>query len=140
MFRMVICCGGGMSSSSLVNNMNKQVKERGMESEVSIQFQPFHDLEAHIDEFDVALLCPHLLHSAKQKVEAGLYTTLPLYMIPPRMYGLMNFDELYEDALDIVEIFKKNPVNLCHFEGEESVLSIKRMVSFRKFSKINRTK
>lgn len=132
MFRMVICCGGGMSSSSLVSNMNKQLHEMHMEEQVSVAFCPFYDLVRHKSEYDVALLCPHLLHSAKRQIEEGLFNDLPLYMIPPRMYGLMNFQYLYEDALDIVELFKQNPINLCHFENEENVLAIKRIVSHRR--------
>jgi PTS system cellobiose-specific IIB component len=76
MLRIAICCGGGFSSSTMAEHLNKQLRERHLEDEVFLEFIPFANLYGDDSAFvtnvkrdrqsevDVALLCPHLEFSA----------------------------------------------------------------------------
>lgn len=128
MFRICVCCGGGLSSSFLAKNLTKGIKEAGLESEVEIEFRPFSDSHDVADSFDVLMLCPHLRYQIAGYLEKH-DTNLPntaLYVIPAQMYGLMEIKEMYRDALDIYEIFKKEGGHPTHFPNEEQASLIKR--------------
>ena len=59
MLRMVICCGGGMSSSVISVQIKKAIEDKGWEDEISVAFMPLLFLVKHQEEFDIAMLCPH---------------------------------------------------------------------------------
>ncbi len=131
MINIVICCGGGFSSSALATRMQKELVQEGMDNEYHISFRPFHDLKEQHDDVDVAMLCPHLLHNARSFAsEEDL--NFPLYMIPTRIYGLMNCQTIVEDAVDIIDVFNKKHENLAHFEGEDNPLTNPRTRSYRR--------
>ncbi|MCF0114032.1 MAG: PTS sugar transporter subunit IIB [Erysipelotrichaceae bacterium] len=135
MIKCAICCGGGFSSSALMNNLKRQISEKGLENEISYEFRPFHDLAKSIEEgncdFDVVMCCPHLKNSVF-KVVKNLKVEVPLYILPPRMYGLVSIEELYEDAQDIVRIYAEKHENPFFFPGEENILRSQRVKSYRK--------
>lgn len=135
MIRIIICCGGGFSSSALATRMQKELVNRGMDNEYNIVFRPFHDLAEKHDDCDVAMLCPHLLHGAKRYIEEN-DVDFPIYMIPTRIYGLMTVDTIVEDAEDIIAIYKEKHENLAHFEGEDNPLLNHRTVSYRRTHKL----
>jgi len=56
---------------------------------------------------------------------------IPIYILPPKMYGLMNIKELTLDVIDIIDLYNKNKVNPIHFPGEENTMSITRYVAYR---------
>lgn len=135
MIRIAICCGGGMSSSVLSVKMNQQIKELHWEDKVSIKYMPIVFLLDHLNEFDIAMLCPHLLYTAKEIVEK-CDIHIPLYIIPARIYGLMDAEALFEDAFDILKLFPTNNENPIHFPNEK-FLETKRNTSYRRWLKRN---
>ena len=44
MLRIANCCGGGFSSSTMAAHLDKQLKEKGLEDEVFLEFIPFSAL------------------------------------------------------------------------------------------------
>lgn len=135
MLRMVICCGGGMSSSVISVQVKKAIQEKGWEDEISVAFMPLVFLEKHQEEFDIAMLCPHTMYYAQQMTDKNKIQ-LPLYVIPARLYGSMNLEYLREDAEDIMEIYAKTKENPLHFPGEK-FLEVKRNTSHRRWIKKN---
>ena len=146
MLKIVISCGGGMSSSALCKHMEEQIKERGLENEVRIAFVPFPLLMSKKEEaafplqgnnqpneFDIAMLCPHLryyaINAAKAK-ESNL--RIPMYILPTLMYGRMELQDLMEDAQDLLELYKDSDEILYHFP-EEDFLERKRNTSHRRW-------
>lgn len=129
MLRIAICCGGGFSSSALANHLEKDVTELGLKKEVEFVFIPFVHLAQRQDEVDVAMLCPHLDWASKQHAKEF---HIPICIIAPKLYGLMPARDFIEDAQDIIEIYKKNPVNPTHFEDEPRPLAVTRMTSHRR--------
>ena len=41
LLKMLLCCGGGFSSSYVVERMKKEIRENQLENEVFIEFSPF---------------------------------------------------------------------------------------------------
>ena len=95
LLKILICCGGGFSSSYVTTRMQKQIKENHLENQVQIDFSPFSLMHEVIDQYDVVMCCPHLLMDIKLHFKD---TGVPLYVLPPRMYGLMKLTEIVDDA------------------------------------------
>ena len=103
MIKILLCCGGGFSSSAIAVRMQKEIKERNLQDRYSITFLPFGLGLKRLDEFDVVILCPHLkveLDKAKKKMKIDK----PMYLLPPKMYGLMKFEEIDEDVEDVIDM------------------------------------
>lgn len=129
MIRILLCCGGGFSSSYVAERMKKEIIENQMQEEVLIEFSPFSIALERINEFDIMVCCPHLNIYVKQLVEKQ-DIPIPIYILPPRMYGRMEIKEIYQDALDILNIFSTTHINPVHFPDEENVLRITRQCAY----------
>lgn len=129
MIKILLCCGGGFSSSYVAERMKKEIIENHMQEQAMIEFSPFSITLEKINEFDIMVCCPHLNIYVKQLVEKQ-DVPIPIYILPPRMYGKMEIKEIYQDAIDIIEIYSKNHSNPVHFPGEENVLRITRQCAF----------
>ena len=130
MIRILVCCGGGFSSSYITEKMKKDIVEYGMDEEVSIEFLPFSLVLEKIDEVDIVVCCPHLNIYVKQLV--GKHSLdKPIYILPPRMYGHMDIREIYQDAVDLIALFKQGMPNPVHFEGEENILRVQRICAYK---------
>lgn len=134
MLNVVICCGAGMSSSYLTQRLQKEVKQRGLENEVSFDFFSLeigkNEAAEVLKNYDVAMCCPHLkivINELCKKHDL----TCAMYIFPPKMYGTLYFDEVYQDAKDVYEAFQKTHMNPFHFPGEENPLKIKRCEAYR---------
>ena len=111
MLRMVICCGGGMSSSVISVQIKKAIEDKGWEDEISVAFMPLLFLVKHQEEFDIEMLCPHTMHHAQEMARKN-EIQLPMYVIPARLYGSMNLEYLREDAEDILKIYAETKENI----------------------------
>lgn len=131
MLRIVICCGGGMSSSVLSTHMQQQIEEKGWQDEVSVDYKALPFLKKYQADYDIAMLCPHLQYYAIQMAEAG-ELDIPMYVIPARIYGTMDIASIYEDAVDILKVKEHTTENPLHFPGER-LLETKRNISHRKW-------
>lgn len=137
MLKVLICCAGGMSSSFASKRMQKEIEEKGLKDQVVFDFSPFpsthaDNCEEKLNAYDVAMCCPHLLANVKKVSSDHPNITCALYIMPPKMYGTLFFDELYQDAQDILKEFQKTKQNPFNFEGEENALRIDRMNSYRR--------
>lgn len=131
MLRILICCGGGFSSSALAGKVDKEIKANNIEEEVSISFSPFSIAHERVDDFDVIMCCPHLKFAVNNLAKNKIQNNVPIYILPPRMYGTMELEEVVQDAKDVIEKFKMNPKNPVSFDGEENVMKITRFKSYR---------
>ena len=130
MIRIMICCGGGFSSSALAVKVQKEIKEKGLEDKVFMDFCPFAIANERMDEFDVIMCCPHLKYAIPEYNQKYIKNRIPVYVLPPKMYGTMIIEELYQDAIDILEAFKERPQNPFYFPGEENILKVKRTCAY----------
>ena len=145
MIRIAICCGGGFSSSTMAAHLNKQLKEKGLEDEVFLEFIPFGNLYGggevafssgvmtdRQDEVDVALLCPHLEYPAKTAVKEGKIR-IPLFILPMRMYGRVDIENFVEEAEDVLELWNNGTPNVVTFPDEPRSMTAPRTVSHRRW-------
>ena len=130
MIRILLCCCGGFSSSAIASRMDKEIKEKNLEEKYSIEFLPFGLGLKELDRFEVVILCPHL----KVELDKALKNQTinkPLYLLPPKMYGLMKFDEIIVDIEDVMKMYQEHPVVPVKFPGEDNLLRITRGVAYR---------
>ena len=144
MLRIAICCGGGFSSSTMASHLNRQLKAKHLEEDVFLEFIPFANLYGDDSAFitktkrerqtevDVALLCPHLEFDAKRAVEAGKLN-IPIFLLPMRLYGLVDVENLIEEAEDVLELWNNGTPNIVTFPDEPRSIMAKRTVSHRRW-------
>lgn len=131
MLRMLVCCGGGFSSSHMAEKMKKEIIAKQKQDEVYVEFAPFSiACREKIKDFDIMLCCPHLFIAVKNFIKEA-NPSIPLYLLPPRIYGTMILEEVMQDAYDLIKIYQNTHMNPTHFPGEESVMRIKRAKAYR---------
>lgn len=129
MLRIAICCGGGFSSSALAAHLEKETKEKNLGERVSFIFIPIDHLLDRMNEVDIAMVCPHM--EWKVRSDAPKYT-IPVTIIPPRLYGLMPATDFIDDAEDLYELWKNGAENMVTFPDEPRPLQVKRTTSHRR--------
>lgn len=97
MKKIMLCCNAGMSTSLLVQKMQKNAQERGLD--VEIVAYPITEAMEHIDEAGCILLGPQVsyLKSEYEKV-----VNVPITVIPMMDYGRMNAPKIIDDALALL--------------------------------------
>lgn len=129
MLKIGIVCGGGFSSSYLAQKLQKECEEKGFSDRASFIFIPELHLLDRQNEIDIAMVCPHMEWNVNHIKEQF---TIPVTIIPPRLYGLMPVRDFVEDAEDIMELWKKGKKNIVTFEDEPRPLAVKRVTSHRR--------
>ena len=115
MLRIAICCGGGFSSSTMAAHLNRQLEEKGLQ-----------------DEVDVALCCPHLEFPAKDATKQGKLR-IPVFILPMRLYGQINIEQVVEEAEDVLELWNNGVPNPIVFPDEPRSMTATRNVSHRRW-------
>lgn len=136
MLRVLLCCMGGFSSSAMVEHVKAEISKSEYADKVAIEFYPFELAYEKLGEVDAIMTCPHLKYSVPKFVEK-YHPEIPLYVLPPKLYGAMTPKSIYEDITDVIEGFKKDGRNPWCFPGEESNLKIQRRVSHREWEENN---
>ncbi|MBR3349837.1 MAG: hypothetical protein IKG55_07160 [Solobacterium sp.] len=131
MLKIMITCGAGFSSSALVNHLNKDAKEKGLDVEFVFRPFDFGGIGDMVNNVDIVMLCPHLAHNARDL--AAKYPNVPFYVIPTRLYGMMATEAFFEDAEDVIAEWKETGMNPFHFPGEQTAIFVKRTVSHRRY-------
>lgn len=130
MIKILLCCGGGFSSSALAANIEKAIVEYNMKNNFYIEFSPFGLVKEKMDDFDIVVCCPHLRFDVKKMIDT-LQPDKPIYILPPRMYGNLSITELSLDAIDAISLYNETKINPVHFPGEENTIRITRNVAYR---------
>ena len=130
MIRIAICCGGGFSSSALAKHLELETAEKDLGERAEFVFIPIYRLLSEMERVDVAMVCPHMEFHVRQN--ASKYT-IPVTIIPPRLYGLMPAADFIEDAEDILELWKNGVPNMVTFPEEPRPLAVRRMTSHRRW-------
>ena len=93
--KIMLCCNAGMSTSLLVQKMQKEAAARGMDA--SIEARPMNEAMDHINEADVILLGPQIGY-AKGDFEKAVAGRIPVTVIPMVDYGRMNAPKILDDV------------------------------------------
>ncbi len=81
-------CAAGMSTSMLINKMREAAKEKGMDDDIVAY--PISELEAKVDECDVALLGPQVGFQIEKAKSICEPKGIPVEVIPSADYGMVN--------------------------------------------------
>ncbi len=92
---IMLCCNAGMSTSLLVQKMQKEAADRGMD--VTIVARPMNEAMDHIGEANVILLGPQIGY-AKGDFEKAAAGRCPVTVIPMVDYGRMNAPKILDDV------------------------------------------
>lgn len=97
---ILLCCSVGMSTSLLVNKMEKAAVEQGLN--VKIQAVATKEVRNHIDEVDVILLSPQVRYQLNDIKKIGDDKGVPVNTINPMHYGTCNGKEVLRTALQLI--------------------------------------
>ena len=135
MLKIVICCGARMSSSFLAQRLQNEVVSRGLEEVYSVSFYPLEmtgveNAKENLEQYDVAMCCPHLKIEVNKIARLFPDLDCALYIMPPKMYGTLIFDEVIKDAQDVYEGYKESHMIPFHFPNEDNPLKVKRSKAY----------
>lgn len=88
-----------------------------------------------MQDYDVVIVCSHIKYILLEFIKKYGHLGILMYVFSTRMYGNMKAEEVYEDAIDIIEGYKETKMNPWYFEGEEDILRVRRDLSYRKSKK-----
>ena len=97
MIKILLCCGGGFSSSAIATRMEKEIKEKNLEDKYSIEFLPFGLGLKELDRFDVVILCPHL----KVELDRALKNVKMHNKKSPFLIGDFQKDDIIKEAKQV---------------------------------------
>ena len=104
MYKILLVCNAGMSTSLLVLRMEKSAQEKGLE--VKIMAVGITEAEAIMEDWDIVLLGPQVRHQIKM-LQDKASGSMPVEVIDMRDYGLMNGEKVLNDALQKINNFNK---------------------------------
>nr|WP_113865662.1 PTS sugar transporter subunit IIB [Brenneria salicis]NMN89980.1 PTS system cellobiose-specific IIB component [Brenneria salicis ATCC 15712 = DSM 30166]RBP64376.1 PTS system cellobiose-specific IIB component [Brenneria salicis ATCC 15712 = DSM 30166]RLM31407.1 PTS sugar transporter subunit IIB [Brenneria salicis ATCC 15712 = DSM 30166] len=100
MKRLLLCCAAGMSTSMLVQRMEKVAKEKCIDIEIkAVGFNEFSDV---IDECDCCLLGPQIKYKLVEFKDIAEEKNKPIAVINTIDYGTMNGEKILNDALNMM--------------------------------------
>jgi cellobiose PTS system EIIB component len=100
MMNILLCCSAGMSTSLLVNKMEKAALEEGLD--LKIQAVATTEVRNRIDEVDVILLGPQVRYLLNDIKKIGDEKGVPVDTINPLHYGTCNGKEVLRTALQLI--------------------------------------
>lgn len=104
MYKILLACNAGMSTSLLVTRMEKNAQERGID--LKITAVGVIEAESIMHDWDIVLLGPQVRHQLKM-FEKKANGKIPVEVIDMRDYGLMNGEKVLNSALKTLEKYKK---------------------------------
>ncbi|MEW9122866.1 MAG: PTS sugar transporter subunit IIB [Thermotaleaceae bacterium] len=98
---ILLCCSTGMSTSLLVQKMEKEAEFLGLEGR--IWSVPMEEVHNHIDEADVLLLGPQVRFKLTTFQTMGEERGIPVDVINMTDYGMINGKKVLEHAMHLKE-------------------------------------
>lgn len=97
---ILLVCNAGMSTSLLIEKMEKAGAEQGIEAKVDAC--PVDDLKNHLKDKNVILLGPQVRFKEKQIVSM-VDGKIPVSVIDMSAYGTMNGEKVLQQAISLAE-------------------------------------
>ena len=123
--RIAVCCGEGFASGFLAAHLNIFAAQEGISDKVLFVRIPYQDLYDHQDEFEMAMILPHI--EWKVKDDKKEYR-IPLYIIPFKVMVKPRAADFVQDCADILFMANGRGGRFC-FPGEENTSNITRLCS-----------
>nr|WP_086939185.1 PTS sugar transporter subunit IIB [Thaumasiovibrio occultus] len=101
MKKILLCCSAGMSTSMLVQRMQKAAEARG--EACVIEAHAVTSFDEQIQEFDVCLLGPQVKFQLETLSEQASQYGKKVAAIAPMDYGMMKGDAVLDQALALID-------------------------------------
>lgn len=97
--KVIILCSWGATSSSLAQKVEEAAKRRGVS--VTAESGGTSDFKRKAADFDVALLEPQVRHLKREMQAVAAEHHIPLEMVDPQAFALMNGDKVLDQVLHL---------------------------------------
>ena len=95
---ILIICGGGFSSSFLVQNIKKAAAEKGLS--VNVLAKAEGALAGSVSNFDIVLVSPQLRYNDQKIIEICNKAGVPYAFVTAMDFGTMNGEAVLQLAID----------------------------------------
>jgi PTS system cellobiose-specific IIB component len=99
MINVLLCCASGMSTSLLVEKMQRAANEKGID--VHIWAVNANEISEQVKKADVVLLGPQARYARDQIIK--FVGDTPCELISMRDYGMMDGESVLEHALSLIQ-------------------------------------
>lgn len=96
-YNILLCCGAGMSSGFLAQQMRASAKKRGVSAVIRAKSQ--NDIEEELGTIDLLLLGPHLAYAKEDLAAKCAPYHVPVLVIDREVYGRLDGAGLLTTAL-----------------------------------------
>ncbi len=100
MFKIMLCCSAGMSTSMLVRKMLEEANQRGLA--VEIEAYGVSEFDTQFPQYQVVLLGPQVKYMLKTLSEKAATHGIPVQSIDPMDYGMQRGDKVLDYALSLI--------------------------------------
>ena len=100
MYKIMLCCSAGMSTSMLVRKMVEVAEERGLE--VEINAFGIAEFDEQFPRYQVVLLGPQVKYMLKTLSEKAATQGIPVQPIDMMDYGMQRGDKVLDYALSLI--------------------------------------
>lgn len=97
MIKIILFCATGVTTNMLIRKMEEAAKAKNVE--VSVKSYPEAQIERVLVDADVVLVGPQIRHSLETIAIHCQAMKIPVEMISPKDFSLMNGDRVLEQAL-----------------------------------------
>ena len=111
MFRIMLCCSAGMSTSLLVRKMVEAAEERKLP--VQIDAYGVSEFDIQFPNYQVVLLGPQVKYMLNTLSEKAATQNIPVKAIDMQDYGMQRGDKVLDFALPLQSATEQNPAP-CH--------------------------
>ena len=100
MKKILLCCSAGMSTSLMVNKMQKAAADKGIE--VEIWAEPMDKASSEVPKADVVLLGPQIKFALPEIKKPTDQAGNKIGVIDMMDYGMMNGEKVLNMALELM--------------------------------------
>ncbi|MCP1437287.1 PTS system cellobiose-specific IIB component [Erwinia persicina] len=101
MIKILLCCSAGMSTSMVVQRMEKAAVKLGIDTK--IQAVGMEEFSEKIADFDCCLLGPQIKYKLNDFQKCAAEYHKPVAVINTMDYGMLNGEKILQSALSLIE-------------------------------------
>lgn len=99
--RILLCCGGGISSGMLAQKCRKAAKQNGIDATIDAKSES--QVNDYLSKVDVLLLAPHYEVELEKFKKLAEPKNVKVAVIPRDIYGMIDGDRLIELAEKMIK-------------------------------------
>lgn len=100
MYKIMLCCSAGMSTSLLVRKMAEEAGKRGLD--VDIAAYSATEFDDRFADYQVVLLGPQIKYMQQNLAEKAAASGIPVEPINMMDYGMQRGDKVLDFALQLI--------------------------------------